>query len=134
MLKLCEAKKCVSYMGWFEGIGPSQLQNTAAKDRTVPSQWESRIPKMVIWIKYITGQYPPIRSDIIFISRICQGSFWNSQQWFRTVLTPFPTFCFCDWPNFPKPSYITNTFSSTISLQHPLEPVQFPEVEGSMFL
>lgn len=49
-------------------------------------------------------------------------------HWFRIILPPFPTFCICDWPNSLNPSCITNTFSSTMSLQHPLEPVWFPEV------
>ena len=53
-------------------------------------------------------------------------------HWFRTVLSPFPTFCICDWPNSLKPSCITNTFSSTMSLQHPLELVWFPEVEAPL--
>jgi len=50
-------------------------------------------------------------------------------HWFRTILSPFPTFCICDWTNSLKPSCITNTFPSTMSLQHPLEPVWFPEAQ-----
>jgi len=50
-------------------------------------------------------------------------------HWFKTLLSLFPTFCICDWPNSLKPSCITNTFSSTMSFQHPLEPVWFSEVE-----
>ena len=116
-------------MGWFEGTGLSQLQNAGRKDRTVPSQQKSRISEMTIRIKYITDCYPYQKSHYCYISK------WSRQFWRFSTYTGFKqsylllTFCICDWANSLKPSCITNTFHSTMALQHPLEPVWFPEVE-----
>lgn len=76
--------------------------------------------------------------DIIFISP--PGEAWKkmavlgkyNSHCFGTILSSLPAFCSCGWSNsLNHPAYI---FSSSISLQQPLEPFSHCEDKGSIFL